>query len=73
MFAKKHHLKLFTFGGEIVASGGYLILAQGDEVYCDVSSAIGSIGISIPKYDLTGGLEYLTLEHKRLRSHEYLN
>ncbi len=56
LFAKKHHLKLFTFAGEIVASGGYLILAQGDEIYCDFSSAIGSIGISIPKYDLTGGL-----------------
>jgi serine protease SohB len=72
-FAKKHHLKLLTFGGEIVASGGYLILAQGDEVYCDVSSAIGSIGISIPKYDINAGLQYFSLEHKRLRSNEYSN
>ncbi len=61
-----------TFGREIVASGGYLILAQGDEVYCDVSSIIGSIGVSIPKYDLKGGLEYLSLERKKIKSNEYI-
>lgn len=56
----------------MVASGGYLILAQGDEVYCDVSSVIGSIGVSIPKYDLKGGLEYLSLEQKKIVSNKYL-
>jgi hypothetical protein len=30
MFAKKNNLKMLTFGGDIVASGGYLILANGD-------------------------------------------
>jgi len=52
----------------MVASGGYLILAQGDEVYCDVSSVVGSIGVSIPKYDLKGALDSLFIEQKRLRS-----
>lgn len=49
-----------------------MILAQGDEVYCDVSSVIGSIGVSIPKYTLKGGLDYLSIEQKKLKSNEYL-
>ena len=60
-FAKNNNLKLLTFGREIVASGGYLILAQGDEVYCDVSSVIGSIGVSVPKYNLKGGLDHFSI------------
>lgn len=39
-----------------MTSGGYLILAHGDEVYCDVSSLIGNVGVSVQKYDLKGGL-----------------
>lgn len=56
----------------MVASGGYLILAHGDEVYCDVSSIVGSIGVTIPKYDVKGGLDYLSLEQKKIKSNEYI-
>lgn len=62
-----------TFGREIVASGGYLILAQGDEVYCDVSTVIGSIGVSVPKFNLKGGLDHFSVEQKKIRSNEYLS
>lgn len=61
MFAQKHNLKLLTFARDMVASGGYLILAHGDEVYCDVSSIVGSVGVTIPKYDIKGGLDYFSL------------
>jgi ClpP class serine protease len=50
-------LKLLTFGKDLVASGGYLILATGDQVYCDASSIIGNISVIIPKYGLKGVLD----------------
>lgn len=46
-------------------------MAQGDEVYCDVSSVIGSIGVSVPKYNLKGGLDYFSVEQKKIKSNEY--
>lgn len=44
-----------------MASGGYLILAAGDQVYCDASSVVGNIGVIIPKYDLTGILHHFSV------------
>ena len=45
-----------TFAKDTVATSGYLILSAGDEVYCDSSSIIGNIGVTIPKYDLKGAI-----------------
>lgn len=57
-----------TFGKDMVASGGYLILSSGDQVYCDTSSIVGNIGSFLPKYDLKGVLDTFSIEHKSLKS-----
>jgi ClpP class serine protease len=61
-------LKLLTFGKDLVASGGYLILAAGDQVYSDTSSVVGNIGVIMPKYSLKGALDFFSIEHKSLTS-----
>ncbi len=60
-YAKGNNLKLLTFGREIVASGGYLILAAGDQAFCDRSSVIGNISVMMPKYDLKGLLDLFSI------------
>lgn len=43
--AAEHKKPVFTFAEDVAASGGYWLLAAGDEVYADPSSIIGSIGV----------------------------
>lgn len=56
-FASKHNLKVYTFGKDVAASGGYFVLCTGHEVYADKTSIVGSIGVVFPKYQLEGVLD----------------
>ena len=55
-FARKNHLKLYTFAGDLAASGGYFVLSVGDHVVADRNSIIGSIGVLLSKFSLKGAL-----------------
>lgn len=35
IFCDKHHLPLYTFGGDIVASSAYYLMVMGDRVFAD--------------------------------------
>jgi ClpP class serine protease len=60
-FARKNNLKLYTFAGDVAASGGYFVLSVGDHVIADRSSIIGSIGVLLNKLILKGALEHTSL------------
>lgn len=43
--AEEKKLPVFVFVEDVGASGGYMIACAGDEIYCDASSIVGSIGV----------------------------
>lgn len=38
-------LPVLVFVEDVAASGGYMIACAGDEIFCDPSSILGSIGV----------------------------
>jgi serine protease SohB len=43
--ASEHELPVLAFVEDAAASGGYMIACAGDEIFCDPSSILGSIGV----------------------------
>jgi serine protease SohB len=43
--AEEKKLPVLTFCEDLAASGGYMLALAGDEIYADVSSIVGSIGV----------------------------
>jgi signal peptide peptidase SppA len=43
--AAEKRLPVLAFVEDVAASGGYMIACAGDEIYCDPSSILGSIGV----------------------------
>src|SRR6516164_5119407 len=43
--AEEKNLPVLVFVEDIAASGGYMIACAGDEIFCDPSSILGSIGV----------------------------
>jgi len=43
--AAEKHLPVLVFVEDVAASGGYMIACAGDEIFCDPSSILGSIGV----------------------------
>jgi signal peptide peptidase SppA len=44
-FAAEKQLPVLVFVEDVAASGGYMIACAGDEIFCDPSSILGSIGV----------------------------
>jgi signal peptide peptidase SppA len=43
--AREKNLQVMVFVEDVAASGGYMLACAGDEIYCDPSSILGSIGV----------------------------
>lgn len=43
--AAEKNLRVLVFVEDVAASGGYMIACAGDEIFCDPSSIVGSIGV----------------------------
>src|SRR6201747_2320323 len=43
--AAEKKLPVLVFVGDVAAAGGYMIAGAGDEIFCDPSSILGSIGV----------------------------
>lgn len=43
--AKEKNVRVYMFAEDVAASGGYMLLCAGDEIYADTSSIVGSIGV----------------------------
>src|SRR5437588_8385705 len=72
--AAEKKLPVLVFVEDVAASGGYMIACAGDEIFCDPSSILGSIGViggsfGFPKLMEKLGVErrlYISGEHKAM-------
>src|SRR5580704_12604599 len=51
--AAEKELPVLVFVEDVAASGGYMIACAGDEIFCDPSSILGSIGVVGGSFGLT--------------------
>ncbi|EEO27456.1 signal peptide peptidase SppA [Oxalobacter paraformigenes] len=62
---------LYVVVEELCASGGYYIAAAADKIYVDKASIVGSIGVMINGFGVTGLMDKLGIERRLLTAGEY--
>lgn len=62
--AEEKQIPVFAFCEDVAASGGYWLACAGDEIYADVSSIVGSIGVVSGGFGLQGLIEKLGIERR---------
>ncbi|GJD50271.1 hypothetical protein OPKNFCMD_3009 [Methylobacterium crusticola] len=55
---------VLAFVEDVAASGGYMIACAADEIYCDPSSLVGSIGVVSAGFGFQGLIERLGVERR---------
>ncbi len=68
--ATENKLKVIAFAEDVAASGGYMIACAADEIICDPSSIVGSIGVVGGSFGFAGLLEKLGIERRLYTSGE---
>ena len=63
-------MPVIAFAEDVAASGGYMIACAADEIICDNSSIIGSIGVIGGSFGFAGLLEKLGIERRLYTSGE---
>ena len=71
-YLKKAHTgkKLYAVIGDTGASGAYYIASSADEIIVNPSSRVGSIGVIMPNYGVTGLMQKLGVEDRTMTSGE---
>ena len=59
-----HKKRVYAVVEETCASGAYYIAVAADEIYADKASVIGSIGVVLEGFDLTGTMEKLGVKRR---------
>ena len=62
---------MIAFAEDVAASGGYMIACAADEIICDPSSIVGSIGVVGGSFGFAGLLEKLGIERRLYTSGEH--
>jgi signal peptide peptidase SppA len=62
--AKEKNVRVYMFAEDVAASGGYMILCAGDEVYADSSSIIGSIGVIFAGFGFVDLIDKIGVERR---------
>src|SRR5262245_26042127 len=62
--AVEKKLPVLMFVEDVAASGGYMIACAGDEIFCDPSSIVGSIGVVGGSFGFGGLIEKLGIERR---------
>lgn len=62
--AAEKKLPVLMFVEDVAASGGYMIACAGDEIFCDPSSIVGSIGVVGGSFGFQGLIEKLGIERR---------
>jgi len=62
--AKEKGIKVLTFAEDVAASGGYMLLVAGDEIYAHENSIVGSIGVISAGFGFQGLIEKLGVERR---------
>jgi serine protease SohB len=68
--ATEHKRPVIAFAEDVAASGGYMVACAADEIICDASSIIGSIGVIGGSFGFAGLLEKLGIERRLYTSGE---
>ena len=62
--AREKNVRVYIFGEDVMASGGYMIACAGDEIYVDPSSIVGSIGVLYSSFGLVEAIHKLGIERR---------
>ncbi len=62
--AQEEAKKVYVFAEDVAASGGYILALAGDEIYADVSSIVGSIGVISAGFGLHDAIQRLGVERR---------
>src|ERR1700758_1251446 len=62
--ASEKKLPVLVFVEDVAASGGYMIACAGDEIFCDPSSILGSIGVVGGSFGLTELIKKVGVERR---------
>jgi len=68
--AAEKKLPVLVFVEDVAASGGYMIACAADEIICDASSILGSIGVMSGSFGFVGIMDKLGIERRLYRSGE---
>ena len=68
--AKENKVPVLAFIEDVGASGGYMIACAGDEIFCDRSSIVGSIGVVGATFGFDKAIERLGIERRVYTSGE---
>lgn len=62
--AAEKKLRVLVFVEDVAASGGYMIACAGDEIFCDPSSILGSIGVVGGTFGFQEAIKRLGIERR---------
>ena len=68
--ATENKLKVIAFAEDVAASGGYRVACAADEIVCDPSSIVGSIGVVGGSFGFAGLMDKLGIERRLYTSGE---
>jgi len=69
--AAEKNLRVIAFAEDVAASGGYMIACAADEIICDGSSIVGSIGVVGGSFGFAKLMEKLGIERRLYTSGEH--
>ena len=69
--AEEKKLPVLVFVEDVAASGGYVIACAGDEIFCDPSSILGSIGVIGGSFGLTEMIKKVGVERRLYTAGEH--
>lgn len=69
--AAEKKLPVLVFVEDVAASGGYMIACAGDEIICDPSSILGSIGVVGGSFGFQEAIKRLSIERRLYTSGEH--
>src|SRR6187455_543718 len=69
--AQEKELPVLVFVEDVAASGGYMIACAGDEIFCDPSSILGSIGVVGSSFGFTELIRKIGVERRLYTAGEH--
>src|SRR4029078_5259651 len=66
--AAEKKLPVLVFVEDVAASGGYMIACAGDEIFCDPSSILGSIGVVGGSFGFEGLIKKMCVERRSFKA-----
>jgi serine protease SohB len=71
VLAHEKKLPVIAFAEDVAASGGYMVACAADEIICDTSSIVGSIGVVGGSFGFAKLMEKLGVERRLYTSGEH--